>query len=73
MQVPDLFTPEDEIADYTFGKRSIRHRFCPVCGIHLFAESADSSGSLTMVINVRCLEDVELSSLPVLCFDGRSL
>lgn len=68
-----LLTPKAEIATYTFGEGRIKHRFCPTCGIHLFAEGAGQSGNPMVVVNVRCLEGVEPSSLPVRHFDGRSL
>ena len=67
-----LLTPEAEIATYTFGKGRIKHRFCPKCGIHLFAEGAGQPENPLVVVNVRCLESIELSSYPVTHFDGRS-
>lgn len=68
-----LLTPESDIGTYTFGKHLIKHRFCPKCGIHPFGEGTDPSGNPMAAVNVRCLEDVEISSLPVQHFDGRSL
>jgi hypothetical protein len=69
-----LLTPEENLSTYTFGERSIQHHFCPNCGIHPFGEGTDpSSGNRMAAINVRCLEDVEFSTLPVEHFDGRSL
>lgn len=67
-----LLTSPEKIATYTFGAQTIQHRFCPTCGIHTFAEGV-LSGSPMVVVNVRCLEGVEWSSLPVRHFDGRSL
>ena len=68
-----LLTPEVDLGTYTFGQRTIKHRFCPKCGIHPFGEGADPSGNQMAAINVRCLEGVDLSPLPVKHFDGRSL
>jgi len=68
-----LLTPEANLATYTFNKHVIRHRFCPTCGIHPFGKGADPAGNRVAAINVRCLEGVELASLPVKHFDGRSL
>jgi hypothetical protein len=68
-----LLTPEENLATYTFDTHTIRHRFCPNCGIHPFGEGTDPSGNRMAAINVRCLEGVEFSSLPVKHFDGRSL
>ncbi len=68
-----LLTPEDRISTYTFNKHKIKHKFCPKCGSHPYAEAVDRAGTPMAAINVRCLEGVDLSSLPVKHFDGRSL
>ena len=68
-----LLTPEENISTYTFGKHAIKHRFCPKCGMHPFGEAADRSGNRMAAVNVRCLEGVEFSSLPVKHFNGRAL
>jgi hypothetical protein len=67
-----LLAPENQISTYTFNKHVIKHRFCPTCGMHPFGEGADPSGNRMAAVNVRCLEGVDLSSLPVQHFDGRS-
>jgi hypothetical protein len=68
-----LLTPEDAASTYTFHKHAIKHRFCPTCGIHPYGEGTDPKGNRTAAINIRCLEDIELESIPVKKFDGRSL
>lgn len=68
-----LLTPAEDAATYTFNRHVIRHRFCPTCGIHPYGEGADPSGNEMAAINIRCLEGVELDSIPVKQFDGRSL
>lgn len=68
-----LLTPEENLSAYTFGEHTIKHYFCSSCGIHPFGEGVDPSGNRMAAINVRCLEDVEFSTLPVEHFDGRSL
>lgn len=67
-----LFTPEESASTYLFNKHVIKHRFCPICGIHPYAEGTDSKGNPMAAINIRCLEDIELASVPVTQFDGRS-
>ena len=67
-----LLTPEDAAKTYTFNKHAIRHRFCPACGIHPYAESG-FKGKPMAAINLRCLEDVDLSGIPVKEFNGRAL
>ena len=68
-----LLTPETDISTYMFGKRRIKHQFCAKCGIHPFGEGTDPKGNSMAAINVRCLENLDLSALPVKHFDGRSL
>jgi hypothetical protein len=67
-----LSTPAENLSTYTFNKHAIKHRFCQKCGIHTFGEAKDPSGNEMAAINARCLEDVDLSSLKVTHFDGRS-
>jgi hypothetical protein len=68
-----LLTPEENIGTYTFNKHVIKHCFCKTCGIHAYGEGADAKGNKMAAINIRCLENLELSSVPVKHFDGRSL
>ncbi|HEX9593947.1 MAG TPA: GFA family protein [bacterium] len=67
-----LLTPDEKLSTYTFGKHAIKHRFCPNCGIHPFGEATDRAGKPMAAINVRCLEGIDLSTLSVKPFDGRS-
>lgn len=64
---------EDALAAYTFNKHVIRHRFCPDCGIHVFGEGTDPQGNAIAAINIRCLTDIDLGSVPVHHYDGRSI
>jgi hypothetical protein len=66
-------TPEDAAATYTFNHHVIQHRFCPKCGIHVFGEGTDPKGNAIAAVNLRCLEDVDLSGIPVHEYDGRAL
>lgn len=68
-----LLTLEDGIGRYTFHNHAIEHRFCPRCGIHPFAEDAGGRTGRSAYVNIRCLEGLELASVPVMDFDGRSL
>ena len=67
-----LKTPEDAARVYQFNKHVIRHRFCPTCGIHPYADGSDAKGNAIAAVNVRCLEGVELDRITVTHFDGRS-
>lgn len=68
-----LKTPDDEIASYTFNRHVIKHRFCPVCGIHTHGEGADPKGNAIAAVNIRCLEGIDLGAVPVQHYDGRSV
>jgi hypothetical protein len=66
-----LRTPEDAAATYTFNKHVIKHRFCPTCGIHPYAEGVDPKGNPMAAINLRCIDGIDLAALPVHEFNGR--
>jgi hypothetical protein len=68
-----LATPESELASYTFNTGRIRHVFCPKCGCAPFGLGSDKTGKASAAINARCLDGVDLASLPRVPFDGRSL
>lgn len=67
-----LLTPEDAASSYTFNRHLIKHRFCPVCGMHPYGEGTDPQGRAIAAINLRCLENFDLDSVPVHHYDGRS-
>lgn len=55
---------ENDLTLYKFNKHAIDHRFCPVCGCQPFGFGKNpESGSETVAINVRCLENIDLDSL----------
>lgn len=67
-----LITPDENASTYVFNKHVIKHRFCPTCGIHPYGEGTDPKGNRIAAINVRCLEGIDLASIPITHFDGRS-
>ena len=68
-----LLTPDENASTYMFNKHVIKHRFCPICGIYPYGEGTDPKGNRIAAINVRCLEDIDLTSVSVTHFDGRSI
>lgn len=62
---------EESLSTYTFNSHTIRHRFCAACGCAPFGEGKKPTGEATAAINVRCLEDVDLSQITVIPVDGR--
>lgn len=68
-----LTTPEEAVSTYEFNKHIIKHHFCPTCGIHPYAEGVDPKGNRMAAVNLRCVEKIDLTSIPVQNFDGRSM
>jgi hypothetical protein len=67
-----LRSGEDVLTDYQFNKKNIHHLFCRVCGIKSFARGTGTDGSEMAAINLRCLDDVDLTKVKVRSFDGKS-
>lgn len=67
-----LSTPEADMATYRFNRHLIEHHFCPACGIAPFSEGKGQDGTAMTMVNVRCLDGVDLSTLKVTAFDGAS-
>ena len=63
---------EESLSTYTFNTHTIRHRFCGDCGCAPFGQGKKPTGEATAAINIRCLEDVDLSRIKVIPVDGRS-
>jgi hypothetical protein len=57
---------------YQFNRHVIHHMICPDCGIKAFARGAMPDGTPLVAVNVRCLDDVDLKSLTITEYDGRS-
>lgn len=68
-----LLSGEDALTEYKFNKMHINHLFCRVCGIKSFARGTAKDGTGMVAVNVRCLDDVNLDSLKIRTFDGKSL
>ncbi len=68
-----LLTGEEHLKDYQFGKKSIHHTFCDVCGIHPFGRGAGHDGGEMFAVNLRCLEDLDVDALTVTKYDGKKL
>jgi hypothetical protein len=60
---------EGDLNTYQFGTHTAEHYFCRVCGIHPFVKPRIAP-HLRMV-NLRCVEGVDVAALPRRYFDGR--
>lgn len=67
-----LISGEDSLTEYRFNSKVINHLFCKVCGIKSFAAGSGKDGVERRAINVRCLDDVDLQTIPTRHVDGRS-
>jgi hypothetical protein len=59
---------QDQLAEYRFNTHKIGHRFCDACGVEVFGE-VEGKG---VAINVRTLDQVDISALKLQPFDGAS-
>ena len=68
-----LLQGEDGLRDYQFGKKKLHHLFCTTCGIRSFSRGAKPDGTEMAAVNVRCLDGIDLASVPTKQFQGRDL
>jgi hypothetical protein len=67
-----LLSGADSLTEYRFNSQVINHQFCRVCGIKSFASGKGRDGAETRAINVRCLDDVDVTQIPTRQVDGKS-
>ncbi len=67
-----LLQGEDQLSEYQFNKKVIRHLFCRHCGVSAFASGQDEHGVEGFGVNVRCLDNIDIAALEIAPFDGRS-
>jgi hypothetical protein len=67
-----LISGADDLADYQFNKKVIHHTFCKHCGVGAFSNGQDESGAEGYGINVRCLDDVDVDTVALTPYDGKS-
>jgi hypothetical protein len=63
---------EADLTEYLFNKHVIRHLFCKVCGILSFGRAIAPDKTDTVAINIRTLDHVDLSTVKIQEYDGRS-
>jgi hypothetical protein len=65
-----ILSGEDALTTYRFNTGAATHYFCRYCGIHPFHRPRLAPERWS--VNVRCLDDVDLSALEVRPFDGQN-
>ena len=66
----ELLSGADDLATYRFNTGTARHTFCKVCGIHPFYVPRSDPDKID--VNVRCIDDIDLTALSPKPFDGRN-
>jgi hypothetical protein len=67
-----LRTPQGAANTYTFNKHIIKHRFCSTCGVEPYADGVGPDGNSVAAVNLRCIDGLDLSAIPVREYDCRS-
>ena len=63
-----ILSGESDLTLYQFNTMTAKHYFCKNCGAHPFTRPRLDPSQ--WVVNVRCLDEVDLGSLKVHLFDG---
>ena len=64
---------EANLTDYQFNKRVVHHLFCKTCGVRSFGRGVGPGGVEMAAINVRCLDDIDPTTIRTQTYDGKSL
>jgi len=67
-----LTSGEENLTEYRFNTEKIAHLFCKTCGVESFAKGTGKDGSPMRMVNVRTIDDIDLSTLTRMPFDGKS-
>ena len=65
-----LLQGDDQLTTYQFNKKHIDHLFCKVCGVQSFGRGLAFP---KMLVNVRCLDDINTDTLTPEKYNGKDL
>lgn len=68
----ELKSGEESLKEYRFNTHKIAHQFCENCGMQPFSYGADKEGNKLVAVNVRSVDDVDVTDLPKKPVDGKS-
>ena len=63
----------DATTVYKFNTHKIEHHTCATCGCTPFARGAGRDGKPMVMVNLRCSEDIDITTLKITAFDGASM
>ena len=66
----ELLQGREALTTYRFNTGVAQHTFCATCGMHPFYVPRSDPDKID--VNVRCLDDVDLTQVPVAPFDGQN-
>ena len=66
----ELVSGKDDLATYEFNTHTAKHTFCKVCGIHAFYVPRSDPDKID--VNARCIDGIDLATLPLKYFDGQN-
>jgi hypothetical protein len=66
----ELLSGKDDLVTYQFNTGTAKHTFCRVCGMHPFYVPRSDPDKFD--VNVRCLDDIDLSTIVPHPFDGKN-
>ena len=69
----ELKSGGDNLSEYRFNTKHIGHQFCKTCGVQPFAKAAGPDGKETVAVNLRCIPDLDQSTLSISEFDGKNM
>ncbi len=65
-----ILSGEADLGLYQFGTMTAKHYFCQRCGVSPFSHPRIAPAR--WVVNLRCVEDIDLSGLAINPFDGQN-
>jgi hypothetical protein len=66
----DLVSGRESLTTYVFNTGIAKHHFCQVCGVHPFYVPRSDPNMID--VNVRCLDGVDLNTIELASFNGKS-
>lgn len=66
----EILSGRDNLTTYSFNTHVAKHTFCSTCGIHPFYVPRSNPDMID--VNVRCLDDIDLTAIVPMPFDGKN-